>query len=238
MDGRRLRSVVGSTLAIISSFVLLIVGVPWARAGDLEAKYPNIVPPLFQFGQRGPERGRLIAPRGVAVATDGTTYVADCERGRIVIFDVAGNFRTEFGAGKVSCPSGMTFDGHGQLWVADAGRNIVQRFSAQGEFLNTFPLVTLGNHSFSPADVALDEPRGLVYVVNPMDDRVEVFDRTAHYLRSIGRYGDAPGEFSYPSGIAIDTAGRLYVADKYNDRVEVFDAAGRVPRLFWGHRRW
>src|SRR5437899_1702321 len=64
MDGRRLRSVVGSTLAIISSFVLLIVGVPWARAGDLEAKYTNIVPPLFQFGQRGAGRTQGASLRG------------------------------------------------------------------------------------------------------------------------------------------------------------------------------
>ncbi len=41
-----------------------------------------------------------------------------------------------------------------------------------------------------------------------------------------GSYGTGPGQFSIPSGVAVDSGGNVYVTDTGNDRVEKFTATG------------
>src|SRR5579871_865059 len=42
-------------------------------------------------------------------------------------------------------------------------------------------------------------------------------------LGGIGGSGSAPGQLSFPAGLAVDALGRLYVADTCNQRVQVID---------------
>ncbi len=48
-----------------------------------------------------------------------------------------------------------------------------------------------------------------------------------------GTFGNGPGQFNSPAGVAISSAGRVYVTDFANDRVEVFDLAGSF-QFAWG----
>ena len=48
-----------------------------------------------------------------------------------------------------------------------------------------------------------------------------------------GEFGDLPGEFDNPRGIAVDIAGHVYVADTQNDRIQKFSIAGQ-PLASWG----
>ena len=43
----------------------------------------------------------------------------------------------------------------------------------------------------------------------------------------VGGVGSAPGQFSSPRGIAVDTKGNIYVADTGNARIQKFDADGK-----------
>ena len=62
-----------------------------------------------------------------------------------------------------------------------------------------------------------------MYVVDSENNRVEVFDSDGHFLEKWGERGIGPGEFSYPTAIAVDCNGDVYVADTNNNRVERFD---------------
>jgi len=57
---------------------------------------------------------------------------------------------------------------------------------------------------------------------------VEVFDRDGRWIRTVGRAGPGPGEFSYPYDVKIDAEGRVFVCEFGNSRISVFDAAGRL----------
>jgi parallel beta-helix repeat protein len=46
------------------------------------------------------------------------------------------------------------------------------------------------------------------------------------FLRKWGGYGTGTGQFKYPKGLAVDSAGNLYVADKSNHRIQKFDNSG------------
>ena len=48
-----------------------------------------------------------------------------------------------------------------------------------------------------------------------------------------GEFGDTPGEFDDPRGIAVDAAGHVYVADYDNDRIQKLSTAGQ-PLAQWG----
>ncbi len=48
-----------------------------------------------------------------------------------------------------------------------------------------------------------------------------------------GEFGDTPGEFDDPRGIAVDAAGHVYVADYDNDRIQKLSVAGQ-PLAVWG----
>jgi len=88
-----------------------------------------------------------------------------------------------------------------------------------------------------PVAIACDESR--VYVLDMDDGDIKVFSRWGIFESLIGRKGQGPGEFNFPSGLDI-FRGRLYVADSANRRVQVLDTKGsylsgfRVP--FSPHR--
>ena len=46
------------------------------------------------------------------------------------------------------------------------------------------------------------------------------------FLSEFGKYGDAPGEFIWAAGIAIDSQTNVYVTDEWLNRVSVFDKEG------------
>ena len=48
-----------------------------------------------------------------------------------------------------------------------------------------------------------------------------------------GTIGSGNGQFNYPGGVAVDTAGSVYVTDSLNHRVQKFDSAGTFVTS-WG----
>ncbi len=83
-----------------------------------------------------------------------------------------------------------------------------------------------------PSDVAIG-PDNLVYIVDTLNHRIQVFDAQGRFMRAWGSEGTGEGEFYFPSGIAIDASGLVYVTDTGNYRIQVFDAQGRFMRT-WG----
>jgi hypothetical protein len=66
---------------------------------------------------------------------------------------------------------------------------------------------------------------GCFYGVDFGDHRIVVFDEEGEYLRSIGREGEGPGEFRYPSLLWIRD-GRLAVYDSNQSRTLIFSTDG------------
>lgn len=59
-------------------------------------------------------------------------------------------------------------------------------------------------------------------------------DLSLVFVRRIGEYGNGPGQFAFPRGVAVDAVGRLFVADTGNNRVQRFDPAGVYLDEFGG----
>jgi hypothetical protein len=78
-------------------------------------------------------------------------------------------------------------------------------------------------------DIATDS-RGRILVLDNGFSRVQVYDSTGAYVQSIGRKGEGPGEFAFPTAIDVDVLDNLYIASR--GRISVFDRDGRFVEEF------
>jgi len=139
----------------------------------------------------------LAGPSGLALASDGTLFIADSFNGRVRAVDpVTGIIRTVVGDGgeyryqgpdelpsiSLSRPSGIALDEEGNLYVTDSDNHLVRRWDR-------------------------------------MTGRIE---RVAGV--GVARYGGdeesaLDAGLSYPFGIVVDRAGHVLVADTFNHRI-------------------
>jgi len=126
-------------------------------------------------------------------------------------------------------------DDSDRLFAADSGMKRVLVFSPDHKVEGV-----IDRGLMAPAGLAIDNENRLLYVADPEQDQVFVYDADPPFkkIRAIGTPGKGhtlttPGDFSKPIGVAVDKEGYLYVTDTWNNRVEVFDADGNFIRA-WG----
>ncbi len=73
-------------------------------------------------------------------------------------------------------------------------------------------------------------PNGILYITDTGNHRVRAFSPQGVEWRQWGSWGQEPGEFCFPAGIAADAGGRIYVADSGNHRIQVFRSTGEFER--------
>ena len=148
----------------------------------------------------------FFGPSGVAVDSAGNVYVADEYNNAIRVIDPDGNVTTLSGNGTAGF-----VDGTG---------------GAQGstEFNN-------------PSAVALDS-MGNLYVADLFNQRIRMVDASGNTttIAGNGTSGLVNGvsshaEFSFPDGIAFDSAGDIFVADGSNNQIREIDVNGNVTTL-------
>ena len=86
-----------------------------------------------------------------------------------------------------------------------------------------------------PALVDVDA-RGRIYVLEPNEYRVTVFDSTGVAVGSMGRQGEGPGELEWPISVSVAGEGRAYVHDGEGQLVQLKlgDRAGIESVLNYG----
>lgn len=72
-----------------------------------------------------------------------------------------------------------------------------------------------------------------IYFTDVLNHTIVQYTNDGQFVRTIGQYGNQPGEFNHPQGIDVDSAGNMYVADTGNHRIQIFNAAGQYIKE-WG----
>lgn len=191
---------------------------------------------------------------GVAVDDKDQVWVYTRALPPVQVYDQDGRFLRSWGEDAIKTAHQIKFDRDGNVWLSDIGHHVVMQFTPEGKLLKT--LGTRGEagcdetHLNRPTDMAIT-PDGEVFVSDGYgNNRIVHFDKDGRFVKSWGKLGVGPGEFSLPHAIAIDSKGRLYVADRNNARIQVFDQTGAflaewrdriVPWGFWmtrGNELW
>jgi hypothetical protein len=79
---------------------------------------------------------------------------------------------------------------------------------------------------YMPSDIALDKA-GNIYVLDSGNHRIQKFGPDGHYLATIGRKGQGPGELYFPQSIDINGAGNIYLSDPNNKRIQILTPEGK-----------
>ena len=69
---------------------------------------------------------------------------------------------------------------------------------------------------------------GRIHVADRQANEIRVFSPQGECVRTFGRSGDGPGEFSWLAGITWQPPGNLWAIDAIRDRFTVFDSLGNV----------
>lgn len=183
-------------------------------------------------------RWQLVVPNGIAVDSKGKVYIADSKVRAIFIVDVETGKYEMIKNGqdaRFQWPTGLAMDDSDRLFAADSGMKRVLVFGADRKIEGV-----IDKGLAAPAGLAIDNENRLLYVADPEQDQVIVFDADPPFkkIRAMGTPGKAHtltsvGDFSKPIGVAVDQDSNLYVTDTWNNRVEVFDADGNFIRA-WG----
>ncbi len=189
--------------------------------------------------------GTFNEPWGVAVAQDGSVFVADTWNHRIQKFTADGEFIKMWGEPGLAetetrfwGPRGIAVDLDGKVYITDTGNNRVVIFDNDGSYITQF-----GVNGINPGE--LDEPvgiavdrEGFVYVADTWNQRIQVFEPITtdiyQYLRGwdiSGWYGQSITNKPF---LALDASGNVFVTDPDAYRILEFDNDGKIIRS-WGN---
>jgi len=191
------------------------------------------------FGQPGASPGQFLRPRGMAVAPDGSLFIADTNNHRIQRLNRDGEVLSVWGqysnisqgdapGGTFNEPWGIAVAPDGTVYVADTWNHRIQHFSATGDLLGMFGVAGQAETPaalWGPRGVAVDEAYR-VFVADTGNKRVSIFDKDNEALGEFGGGGALPGMLDEPVGLAAGPEGTIYVADTWNQRIQAFRAGG------------
>ncbi|MBN2048247.1 MAG: glycosyltransferase family 39 protein [Anaerolineaceae bacterium] len=207
------------------------------------------------IGSQGSDPGQLLSPRGMAIAPDGSIYVADSRNHRIQRFAPTGELIASWGtfadAVSGSAPGGtfnepwdVAVDQYGNVFVADTWNHRVQKFTADGNFITMWGVFGTAESDYAlwgPRSIVVDD-QGYVYVTDTGNKRIVVYTNDGEAHASFGSVGFEEGQFDEPVGLALSPEGVLYVADTWNMRVQGFavsaDRAVFTPIHNWDFYGW
>ena len=161
--------------------------------------------------------GAFEYPHSLRVLRDGAVYLTDRKQQQLLKYDVDGKLLMTIGKKDVAGgnTSQDTFNGvsdvvmaeNGNLFVSDGegGNTRVVKFTKDGKFIKTWGTKGSGPAELSgPHCIELDS-KGLVYVCDRGNKRIQVFDQEGSDIREMAQFGT-------PVSIAITKDDRMFVA--------------------------
>jgi DNA-binding beta-propeller fold protein YncE len=180
------------------------------------------------LGTKGTGHGQLRNPNGIAVDRMGNIYVADAFNHWVQKLAPDGTFIAEWKGPEPGFygPRRIAIGPDDSIYVVDQGHNRIAKFSPDGEVLASWGSKGNGAGEFNdPTSVAVDAATNKVYVADPRNKRIQVFDSAGKFLTkwSVPEWGQAVGF----EDLAIDSqTGRLYASSAHMSTVFIFDLNG------------
>lgn len=249
-------------IAVEATVVIALVPQPGPTIRTIAGSAPPAA--LLPLGGFSGDDGRATAallslPSDVAVAPDGTVYVADYRNRRIrrvhngTIVTVAGGGTEKLVDGRIGTSvdiehaSGVAADSAGQAYFLTNVGGILEVWRIEANNSLTF-VVRIGpsQMEFSqywppPVGGLAIGPNGTIYIADRSDHRVysyvlgapapTVFAGTGNPGFSGDGSAATGADIFRPGGLAVDTRGNVYIADSVNNRIRKVDTRGIITTV-------
>lgn len=179
-------------------------------------------------------KGQLKLPINSCVDDRGYLYVADANRGQIVVFDKELKYVHAFGEAEGFRPTDVSVY-QDRIWVANVQDHQIYIFgTGDYKLIGRWPDLGAGEEGFirQSTNIAIQNDR--LYVSDFGDFNVKSYTLDGEFLKVIGGYGNGPGQFTRPKGLALDREENLYVVDAAFENVQLFNPAGELLMHFGG----
>jgi sugar lactone lactonase YvrE len=197
---------------------------------------------------------------GIAIAADGTIFIADTGNSTIrriassatgtstepgIVRSVAGRFGPAQNVSLVE-PLGLAIDRLGNLYIADRGASAVfELAAATSETPGTLSILA---HVASPANIAVTQDGGKVFVASDATGAIFSIDTASRNVSAVAKFSGRPDACMAasagsgasvtanaavcPAALAVDPRGNLYVSDANgNQLLRVAAADGQVTTV-------
>lgn len=170
--------------------------------------------PMGDFANGPTTAAKFNRPRGLAVAPDGTVYVADSFNHRIrrigtdgQVTTVSGSDTQGFQNGAASTalfsyPQKIALDAQGNIYVSDLGNDLIRKISTDG-------------------------------IVTTVAGAPQI-DQDGFIVRDFRDGPALDARFNLPEGLQVDKSGNIYLADRGNNRIRKIGTDGNVTTIAGG----
>ncbi len=184
---------------------------------------------LSIIGTKGSGHGQLGEPNGIAIDHVGNIYVAEvASNHRVQKLAPDGVFIAEWKGPALGFygPRRIAIGPDDSVYAVDQGHTRIVKFNPDGQVLEVWGSKGNGDGQFDdPTSVAVDPTTNRVYVADPRNKRIQVFDANGKFLTKwlIPEWGQPAGF----EDLAIDSkGGRVYASSVNIDAVLIFDLNG------------
>jgi len=182
----------------------------------------------------GYDHGQASEPSGIAVDHAGNIYVANVSMQCVQKLAPAGTLIAEWKGPNPGFygPRRIAIGRDDSIYVVDQGRTRIVKFNPDGRVLSVWGSKGSSDGQFDdPTSVTVDPKTNKVYVADPINRRIQIFDSNGDFLAKwlIPEWGEPHGF----EDLAVDSqANRLYASSANMNSVLILDLNGiRVGSL-------
>lgn len=177
----------------------------------------------------------LVAPHGLRIDKQDNIWVTDIETHMVLRINPNGRISLVLGQKDTSGlidetrnlilfnkPADMAFGLNSEIYIADGyGNSRVVKLDKYGNFIGTWGEKGNENGNFNnPHNVVVDN-KGLVYVADRHNNRIQIFNADGDFLSSWNHIGT-------PWGLAINDSQEIFMTDGTNEKILKLNLEGEI----------
>lgn len=210
----------GSPLSVaVNSNNILFVGD--AVTGNILKINSNGTSSIFYSG--------TVFPNSMTFSQDNHLYIADSKLRKVLVLNASGQFVQSIGEGTLIFPTGINYDQkNNRIIVGEHGAdndNLQTRvyiYALNGTLINMLGLYGNGNGKFYRVQGVTAGRCGNIYVCEPFQGNISVFNESGIFITKFGEFGLNPGQLNIPMDIAFDSQERIWISSMNNGKLEVY----------------
>jgi hypothetical protein len=182
----------------------------------------------------------LKKPLGIGVNSAGHILVGSDKKNNVEVYNPEnGTLLTSFGETEIETPSSIMVDSADNVYVTDSGSNTIYVYDSSYQLIKNIGEPGKDPHQLrGPSNAILSADETELFVLDRLNQRIQVFDLDGEWLRSITFEGtegencnwftgvcETPGApaFTRIQAMDFDATGRLHVLDMFHAVVSIFD---------------